>query len=298
QQYEAMGQQFQQMGASGAAAGGLGALALGFGGGAFGTLGAGLSMFTPAGWAMLLGGALLGGAVGGMIGPHWGPATNYPDRSDTQHYGGFVADINGAAGTFNGQTIGPQSQYSTAGGGLRLSDQMVNWAAQNANNTANLTQAQQQLEQQIKALEINGNTNLGITNEKNGMFTLASGAQISVQQYEAMGSQFQQMGASGAAAAPVFTISRTYPDYNLANGGGLTGDPTAALPKGPVSKLPPGMGPITSHGGDVHITVNGSVIGGTPEDIAQKFSQIMRAQSDGSTFGSVSLNRRTYGDFR
>jgi len=218
-------------------------------GGAIGASAA-LLLAGPAGWAaiaaMALGGAVLGGILGGAIGPHWGPATNYPDRSDTQHYGQFVSDINGWSGTFNGTTINPDKQYDTSAGGQSLASQLVAWE-NNTSATANLTDAQKATVEQLKAL---GN-NISIANEKDGMFTLGDGTKISVTDYENLVSQVQNIrnGQAGTVgASPTFYASRTYPDFNLATvtdaNGNVVINPwgNGANPKGP-PMAPVGGGP-------------------------------------------------------
>jgi hypothetical protein len=249
-------------------------------------------------------GSQVGAFLGSLLGPHWGPATNYPDRSDTQHYGQFVTDINGATGSFNGSTINPEAAFDPNQGGTNMAQDIENWVKSQKGTTSSMTPAELASYNQLTAL-IGGSvdpTALKIASEKNGMFTLEDGQQISVQDYEKLVSQWQTSTGGAAAASPVFSITRTYPDYNIANP--VSGQPTAprTAPGTPGPNNPQdGNGP-GSHGlpgqRNVMITVNGSLIGGSPEDIALKLSQLIRQTDNGSSFNGGAINRRTYGDFR
>jgi hypothetical protein len=174
-------------------------------------------------WASILGGvggafggplgAAAGGLLGSLLGPHWGPATNYPDRSDTQNYGQFLANWQGSNGNqVNGQTFNAAPQFNASMGGDSMWHLMELWA----NSGAASTDAQKALAAQIKALE-NGNPNadLGVTNEHNGTLTLADGSKISVTDAEAMASAYQQQVGTGLASSAEFQLTRTYPDLNL-----------------------------------------------------------------------------------
>lgn len=188
-------------GVLGGIAGGAGAMMMGMGAAGFasgGIMGA-LAAMGPAGWAMILGGAILGGAAGGLIGPHWGPATNYPDRSDTQHYGQFYSDWQGNTNQFNGTTIGPESQYA---GSNNMAAQMLAWAQSNTNNP---------LAAQILGLGTTA-SGLNITNEHDGTFTFANGNTTSVTNLENLSSQWQQAVAgkansSSGPLAPIISIN-------------------------------------------------------------------------------------------
>jgi hypothetical protein len=163
----------------------------------------------PVGWAAL-GVGIVGGAVlGSELGPNWGPASNYPDRSNTVPYGTFVSDVNGAPGQFNGQTIQPGAQYSTAIGNESGSEQMYAYLS-NPGNYQNVTGQDLQYIQQLQALSGGSPTGLGIASEYNGMFTLGSGQKISVSQYTTLFQEvqaIQQNTANTAAAlAPLMSI--------------------------------------------------------------------------------------------
>lgn len=265
----------QLWGGVGATAGVLGAGALFSGmGGLAGLLAAG-----PAGWGVLLGGAVLGGLVGGAFGPNWGPASNYPDRSDTSNYGQFVTDWTGTSGSFNGQTINPLKQY--AGKSNDESQQFVTWALANPNDP---------LAKQLLALG-NSQSQLDITNEHNGMFTLGDGKQISVTDLENMVNQWQQQ-TGGKMAIPTFSLTHSFPDWQnpqLALGGDFSGGSgTVVSPGGPggPSRIPgPGQigappvgGGSTTHPQPptIHVRVElttGALVGVTKDALVKAVSE-------------------------
>lgn len=92
--------------------------------------GAGFALGGPAGAQI---GGMVGGLFGGLFGNHTNPLDE-PDVYDTQNYGQFVANINGAPGTFNGTTIAPQPQFALSDGEQSMGTQMYNWAVKNPQN--------------------------------------------------------------------------------------------------------------------------------------------------------------------
>jgi hypothetical protein len=230
--------------------GAIGAASLVTGASFFGAM-AGL-MSGPVGIGLLLGSALLGGSIGGLLGPNWGPASNYPDRSNTAAYGQFVSNINGGVGTFNGQQIGPSSQYDTSLGHENLAEQMYDYVS-NASNYPGVTGASLAAIQQLLGLSGGTEDGLGITNEHNGMFTLASGQTVSVADYQNLISQVQQIQENtkntANALAPLMSINaygagNDYaPDaYNIP---GMNASELAALQQNKFSTYLPPMGQQT-----------------------------------------------------
>ncbi len=262
----------------GAVGGLLGVGALGLAAGWGSGMGAGLAALLgagPAGWALLLGAGLLGGAAGGLFGPNWGPPSNYPDRSDTQNYGQFVADWTGAPGSFNGQTIAPLQQYN--GKSNDEAAQMLAWAQANPNDP---------LSKQLLAL---GSTQqqLDITNEHNGVFTLGDGKQISVTDLENLVNQWQQQ-TGGTTTVPTFTLTHSFPDWQnpqLALGGNFNGPPgSVQSPGGPIGSHPGAPGAPGGPGGGnthpqpptIHVRVDlttGALVGVTKDSLVKAVSE-------------------------
>lgn len=193
-----------------------------------GLLGAAGGLFGPVGGAV-------GGLIGSFLGPHWGPATNYPDRSDTQNYGSSLANWQGLyTANINGQNFAPDAANDQANGNKSESQQMEAWQDAMKNNTS-LTQAQTDLFSKISALDAgNSSANLGVTSEHDGMLTLSNGSKISVTDMEALEQQFAATGSSGGAlsatSTPVFSVTRTGPNFNTASVGGWTDNPVQAAP--------------------------------------------------------------------
>jgi hypothetical protein len=210
--------------------------------------------------------ALAAGVLGsGIIGPHWGPATNYPDRSDTSNYGQFLANWQGGNPMVNGTRFNAASQYNTQDGGTPEIDQMEQWADGLGSNTSGLTPNQLSAYQQIEAL-MGGNTNanLGIANEKNGVLTLGNGQTLSVTQAEALVNLYQG-GAGGSSVSPVFTVTHTMPNANLTTSTQTgtyteTGTGTSYLGGVPVA-------PATAPGGSTGTAGGGAAAGGTTVNV-------------------------------
>jgi hypothetical protein len=144
---------------------------------------------------------MVGGILGGLFGHHDNPLDE-PDVYDTENYGKFVANVNGAGGTFNGTFIAPDPQYDLADGGTPLDQLMIQWAQKNPTNP---------IAKQIIAL----GPRLDIASEYQGMFTLGSGKTISVTAYEQLVQQYLS-AAGNQQNAPIVSV-------NSYGGGGASG---------------------------------------------------------------------------
>lgn len=295
-------------GVAGAAAGGLGALMLGLGGGAFGGLGAGLAMLTPAGWAMLAGGAILGSVLGGQLGPHWAPGT-YPDRDPNtqQSWGQDNANLWGAgvgmnAGNLmnaNGQQFSMDPTLAQQTGNMGLLQYLGQYIQQNPD------QAKQVLGASLVSIFQGEDVATPIPNGKNGILDLANGQQIDWQTLYGDAMQaMQKVQGNGAAGggAPVFTLNRLYPDYNLAVVKDSSGNPvivgggnprhTGPEPVAPGGGSGPGDGPGHGHFGNpkhaIHIDLRGAQLVGPGglEDVAQTLATALRMLNNGELPGS------------
>ena len=124
--------------------------------------------------------------------------------------------------------------------------------------------------QQLQALT-NGDTAsnaLNITGEKQGMYTLGSGAQVSVQNFMQMVSQFMTNSGGSAGAIPTFNISR---DYQNANASTLAAAGTT-----------PGAG-IVMGTGAVVVNVAGSIVGSNGiTQLATTIGQVLYQQGRGT----------------
>lgn len=166
--------------------------------------GAGYALGGPAG-------AAIGGEIGGLFGGLFGHKVNpldEPDVYDTQNYGKFVANVNGAPGTFNGVTIAPDPQYDIADGGTPLDKLMATWAQKNPNNP---------VAKQLIAL----GPKLDIASEYQGIFTLGSGKTISVTAYEQLVQQYLA-AAGNQQNAPIVSVN-SYGGGSSANPYGTPG---------------------------------------------------------------------------
>jgi hypothetical protein len=306
---------------SGAAMGGVVAGATG-GSSVWGSVGgalggaAGFALGGPVGQAI---GSTLGSIVGSMFGPHE-TAAEEPDVSDTGPYGTFVSDINGAPGTFNGSTIDPGSQYWTGAGGTSLGTQIGNWISDNASDLSSLPQVDQSMYQQLQSLAGNGSGadgGLGIASESQGVFTLTSGQQISVQAYESLINQWQSLvGANSSLAVPAYSIARTYPNFNVAGAptatglvGGTTSYPNVSDSSSTGSSSSSGAGATGSGGkpvytepitgpqlGNININLAGAnIVGpGGLTQVAQIITQAIQRLQSGQLAGGygTALNSR------
>jgi hypothetical protein len=264
-------------------------------------------------------GSAIGGIVGGLFGPHE-TAADQPDVSDTGPYGTFVSDINGAPGTFNGSTIDPGSQYWTGAGGTSLGTQIGSWISDNASDLSSLPQVDQSMYQQLQSLAGNGSGadgGLGIASESQGVFTLTSGQQISVQAYESLINQWQSLvGANSSLAVPAYSIARTYPNFNVAGAptatglvGGTTSYPNVSGSSSTGSSSSSGAGATGSGGkpvytepitgpqlGNININLAGAnIVGpGGLTQVAQIITQAIQRLQSGQLAGGygTSLNSR------
>lgn len=260
-------------------------------------------------------GSIIGGYIGSMFGPHTNPTDN-PDIYNTNGYDQFVADVTGSPGTFNGNYVDPTSTDWTGAGGTSLADQIGNWLKDNSSDESSLTPAQQSLFQQFSGLDGGGtgaNDGLGITGESNGMFTLSSGQQVSVQQYEQLVNQFEGLvGSNGNLDVPAFSISRTYPNFNIASAAtatGLVGSPTPTSVSNPSSPSSSGSTPVSTstphfNGGPalppIHLFENATLVGpnGLEEaasSIATVLQRLLQGQIPGAYTASLAarLNLKT-----
>jgi hypothetical protein len=229
-------------------------------------------------------GALLGGLVGSLFGSHETPAQE-PDVSEPTYgtqwsYGQFVSNMIGSYGTYNGQYVAAQQPYNTAEGGVSMGDQITQ---ELKSLPKNLSPVIEGLAGQLRALE-QGDTNanaLAIKSESQGMFTLESGATVSVQSYMQMVSQF--MNAT-AGMVPTFQLSRAYPNLNKST---LlqTGEYDPTLTYGPASGVPgstpppyygqPGSGQQQGGPGPVKVDVNVRGIIVSSGDISDKLAVLI-----------------------
>jgi hypothetical protein len=124
--------------------------------------------------------------------------TNEPDLNQPG-YGQFVANIQGAPVTTGNVVTDAQSQYSTAAGNQNLGVQLEQYLQ--AGNTTGLTTDQLAAYNQLKALGGGVSNGLNIDNEHNDVFTLGSGQQVNVEQYESLVDSVQTMMGSFNQAA-------------------------------------------------------------------------------------------------
>jgi hypothetical protein len=273
-------------------------------GGALGSI-AGMMLGGPVGSAIGgVAGSLLGNVIGSLFGSHE-TAADQPDLNNPS-YAQNVTNWNGGSGMFGGTQYLPSAQYNTGNGGISESADISSWVQSVSGNVAALTPAQQQLYNQIVSQVMGGNpdqTDIGIANEKNGVITFGDGSKMSVTQFDQLVANYQADVGSGPGQSPVFTIGRSYPNMNIGtlsqtgtytpetltvnNGtasltsGGYTPTPGSTSPGSPAATPPVnnGTGTTTLPPGSVHaqsaatsggvtVNVSGSVIGGTPQQIA------------------------------
>lgn len=238
-------------GGIGALAGLAGAGAIGLAAGGVGGLSGGIAALMsagPAGWAVLAGAVLLGGAAGGMFGSKGPNAHDNPDQAgDVNSYAAFVANMTGGDNEhFGNVTKSADQQYNMGAGNKPLAQQLGDYV--NAlTSTAGMTQSQKDAIAKLKSLEGAGKSDgLDIVREDQGTFTLSSGKKISVADYQSLIANVQ--GAAGGSAGgpiPTFAVSRSYGDYNASTLGA-----NGSTPPNGVTGVPP-----------VNIVVNGNVVG-------------------------------------
>jgi hypothetical protein len=236
-------------------------------------------------------GSVLGSLVGSMFGPHWGAATNYPDRSDTSNYGQFLANWQGGTPSVNGQKFTAAPGDNSAMGGTPIWQQMQQWATGLGGNTSGLTADEQAMYKQIEGLlGGNPNGNLGVANEKNGVLTLGDGSTISVTAAEQLVNSFTNQ-ASGTSTSPVFTVTHSYPNANqttstqtgtyteTGNGQSYLGTVAGAAAPGSAGTVTVGNTPRDA-GVTVNLTVQGSLVGAVPNDIVNQIAKaVMNARN-------------------
>jgi hypothetical protein len=226
-------------------------------------------------------GAVAGGVIGSLIGPKYSAATN-PDMEG--NVAGYQLDLH----NWQGNT-GAAAQYDPGQGGTAEDQQMEAWAAANKGNTT-LTPDQQALLQQITQLDGgNSSADLTVENLHQGMLTLANGQVISAAQMEQLSESFSQYGAGDPnSAVPAFTLTRSYPDFNLASVAAQTAAATGASTTGSAS----GGGSINRAGlgftGDINVDLSGSTIVGAEglESVGVQISQVLQRVQNGEVAGS------------
>lgn len=246
---------------------------------------------------------LLSGIIGGLFGNHETPAEE-PDISEPTYgtqwsYGQFVADVTGAPGTFNGQVINPQQgDWGTSG--------LYAQIGYDINHLPIGASSNPQLESLIKQLDAlnpnNASNGWSIDSESQGMFTLGSGKQISVQDYMQLMSEFlgAYKAAGGTSAVPTFELSRTYPNLNISHlhqvgdDGRSSGSGSGSGSSGSDWKglQAPGSGPL------IHLDLSGATIagaGGLQTIVAELELLLQRAQQGqipGAYKNSFNSNQR------
>jgi hypothetical protein len=197
----------------------------GVGGGVFGALGAGIGLNMLLGGGagltgtgglfammaanpLLFGGVMLAAGVlgSGIIGPHWGPSSNYPDRSDTQQYGQFYANYNGYNINANGTLFNPSSQYATDLGNQSEWQQVEQWL-NNPQSLANMSGTALNQMLALKAMFDSGNGDMQITGEKNGVFSFANGSTDSVSSFMSLMNQAAGYMGSNQSVAPIMSFN-------------------------------------------------------------------------------------------
>jgi hypothetical protein len=250
-------------------------------------------------------GGMLGGIAGGLLGGLFGPhetAAQMPDVSEPNYgtpwtYGQFVSNMIGTYGTYNGQYIQAQPGYNTYEGGTPMGQQV---AEELKTLPDNLSPVIENLASELRGLE-RGDTNanaLEIKSQSQGMFTLESGAQVSVQSYMQMIGQFM---SATAGMLPTYTLSRTYPNFNQSK---LTetgmydptvsyGAPGQGVPPPPPIQQQPGYPGPNAQQRPIQITVNlnGAVLGNGSQisaEVAQEIAQALARLDLGTAAGGRS----------
>lgn len=175
------------------------------------------SLFGTSGpWGEILGGvggafgpvgAAAGALLGGLIGPHWGPATNTPDRSNPA-YGQWLANMTGTEQLVNGLPVDPSKQYNTYLGYQSESTQLANMV-NSASMVQEMTPALKAFANNLKGLENAAGGGLNIVSEHNGIATLGSGKTVNVQDYMNWTNQLEayQQDMQGRPIAPIIGIN-------------------------------------------------------------------------------------------
>jgi hypothetical protein len=217
---------------------------------------------------------IVGSLIGGLFGNHETPAQQ-PDVSEPTYgtntsYGQFTANWQGAPVNAGGNAYNPSSQYYTGIGGTSEAQDLLTTLKSTLAPNSGAAPTLVAEAQQLQALT-NGDTAsnaLNITGEKQGMYTLGSGAQVSVQNFMQMVSQFMTNSGGSAGAIPTFNISR---DYQNANASTLAAAGTT-----------PGAG-IVMGTGAVVVNVAGSIVGSNGiTQLATTIGQVLYQQGRGT----------------
>ncbi len=250
-----------------------GAAGVGLAGALFGGMGglAGLVAAGPAGWAVLAGSALLGGALGGLFGHKDNPA-QMPDKYNTQSWGQGLANLQGS-GIDNG-VMNANGQQFTENAGLAqsLGNQgelgfISSWIAANAGKAQSVLGP--------LAAIFTGVGDRGIVNGKNGVLDLANGVSINwqtlisdaQQAISEIGQGFAGLGT--AVGGNIASIAGNITRFISASTNELAGSvpsaapaSTVALQSAAVQSQTPALGDPAAHGilppmqnhfyGDIH----------------------------------------------
>lgn len=276
-------------------------LGVGAAGMAFGSMGgiAGLIAAGPAGWAVLAGGAILGGALGGLFGSHTNPHDS-PDIYDTSNYGQGMADLLGAGEggspvyTANGQQFSEDSSLTSQIGNQGEVAFISQWIANNPQEAQSVLSSQQ-LQYFTGATgggyyQANGNVQLAGNDQTAYWSDLTTAAQSATQSILALGN------AAGGATGPLVTITRTYPDFNIANLSAPTTSTSATTTTTGSSSTTgtAGTGGGTTIGNPttVHLDFSGATIvgAGGMANVAQELSTALQQLQNGQLPGSSLLS--------
>lgn len=250
------------------------AIGLAMTGGLIAASGGALAPLAP---LILAGSSAVGSLLGGLFGPHE-TAADQPDLTNPT-YGQDLANWQGGGVTAGNQFYTPGQQYWTANGGVSQSAQIANLI--DTTNLQSLTTAQQQVVQQL--IQLNGGTsgnNLGITAENQGILSFGSGQTMSVTQWQSLLAQYTGAFGNGATAgSPIYSIARSYPDFNL---GSLTNTGTST--------------PATNAGtqvGNVTVIVNNPMLVGPGglNQVAVQIGQAIYQAQQGNVPGSPATYR-------
>lgn len=100
-------------------------------------------------------------------------------------YGQFVTDLNGGEGNFGNGIVSAQAQYNKFAGNQDLSQQLYTFLS-SPGASSTLDPDQMQKYNQLAKLDGGDPQGLAIKDEKNDVYTLNSGQQINVEQYQAL----------------------------------------------------------------------------------------------------------------
>jgi hypothetical protein len=219
---------------------------------------------------------LVSSLFGGLFGSHETPAQQ-PDISQPVvagvSYGQFIADIQGTSVQAGGNTYNPTNAYNTSLGGTNESgtimSQLKSVLAPNSGSSSGLL-ADAKILQGLANGDTASNA-LNIIDEKQGVFTLQSGAKISVTQFMQDVQQFTAAAGTGGGSIPTFAISRDF-NPNLSTLASTGQTPAVGTPLGTTG---------------VVVNVQGNVIGQAGiQQLATTISQAVYAQQNGTLPGT------------